>query len=455
MHGSSFGRGFLDLFKSGRSSESEILHLMNEKYDKEYTNYTFFIHFFFYFLIILPPFFELISSIIPYLLSITIVRLILVIVSLLKKYKLSYAIYISGVISDALFYIIIGITIQSHPSIENFYLTNAYLMVSSILILLYSLRLQKFSCVFSGAYFVIFHIVYVILLPQSIISETQLFSRIFPIITFIGASVIGSVFIFNKRRNLSDLYRYSEERRAMQQELELAKKVQDALFPKESKIHGLKYKYYRKNPNVIGGDFFDFVQLREGNVGVFLTDVAGHGISSAMVASIMKVLVSTIPYRFKLSPVRLLEYLDERLVKDLNRYHASAVYLFFDFLEKRLTIGNAGHPYLIHCPREKEFVEIETEGAILGFNIRSPIVSEKIVSLSSGDRFVIYTDGLIECATSQGEELGSDGFLQILNRNKNIELLPDLEKAILLDLKTEFGIESFSDDMMFLLIELD
>jgi serine phosphatase RsbU (regulator of sigma subunit) len=259
----------------------------------------------------------------------------------------------------------------------------------------------------------------------------------------------------NKRKGISDLYKLSEERRFIQQELELAKKVQDALFPKEVKIPGLNYKYYRKNPNVIGGDFFDFVQLREGNVGVFLTDVAGHGISSAMVASIMKVLVSTIPYRYKLSPAKLLEYLDEKLVKDLNKYHASAIYLFFDFLEHKVKIGNAGHPYMMHCPKGQGFYEIETEGAILGFNIRSPIAIEKSVSFGSGDRFFVYTDGLIESIASDGNELGTTGLLKILNQHNDIDKLVGLEQAILTDIKAEFGIDSFSDDTMFLILELD
>ncbi|GBF50530.1 sigma factor regulatory protein [Leptospira ryugenii] len=300
-----------------------------------------------------------------------------------------------------------------------------------------------------------FHIVFNFFLPESLLNSTSLFARLFPLLTYAGASAIGTFFIINKRKNILELYKYAEEKRVIQQDLELAKKVQDTLFPADEQIQGLKFKFYRQNPNTIGGDFFDFVQLREGNVGVFLTDVAGHGISSAMVASIMKVLVSTIPYRFKLSPVKLLEYLDIRLTKDLNRYHASAVYLFFDFLDKKVTIGNAGHPYLLFCPKNGNYEEIETDGSILGFNIRSPIVQEKVVPFQSGDRFVIYTDGLIECVTSSGKELGTEGLLHILNRNKTVGSLEELQDVIIKDLKSEYGIVSFLDDTMFLILELD
>ncbi|TGN19192.1 PP2C family protein-serine/threonine phosphatase [Leptospira idonii] len=446
---------FHDLFKKPNRTDFEIIQLVELKYDREYIFYTFIIHFIAYFLLILPPFFSFRAEVLPYLLGITIARLVLLLQSYTKIVNLGFVIYVSGFIADALLYIAIAYSIHKIPSLENYYLANAYLMVFIIPILLFSFRVQRSACLYPGFFLILFHCVYIYFLPDVFWDETTHFSKIFPIITFAGTSLVGSVFILNKRKNITDLYRLSEERRYIQQELELAKKVQDALFPKDLDINGLKYKYYRKNPNLIGGDFFDFVQLREGNVGVFLTDVAGHGISSAMVASIMKVLVSTIPYRFKLSPSKLLEYLDERLAKDLNKYHASAIYVFFDFIEKKMNIGNAGHPYIIHCPKDGSFQEIETEGAILGFNIRSPIVYEKIMEFQSGDRFVIYTDGLIESTTSKGVELGADGFLQILNKNKELRKLQDLEISILHELKSEFGIESFSDDTMFLLLEVD
>ncbi len=445
----------LDFFRSETKIESEVVAILKESYDREYISYSFILHFFFYFLLLLPPYFHLIPEVLPFLLGITVARLLLLIQRKRKDKYLKNLIFGIGIVADGLFYFSIGYALIKLPTIENFYLSNAYLMVSSILILLYSMRLNKLSCFIGAIYFSLFHLAFISFMPEALISETSFFARAFPILTFIGSGFIGSIFIINKRKNISSLYRLSEERRFMQQELELAKKVQDALFPKDLLIPGLRYKYYRENPNMIGGDFFDFVQLREGNVGVFLTDVAGHGISSALVASILKVLVSTINYRNKLSPSKLLDFLDERLVKDLNKYHASAIYLFFDFQELKLRIGNAGHPYLIHCPRGDSYYEIETDGAILGFNIRHPIAVEKTVSFGPGDRFFVYTDGLIESITSSGMELGTEGLLQILNKHREIRKIEELEAAILADIKSDFGIDAFLDDTMFLILEIE
>lgn len=445
----------IDLFHRNGRLEVDIVEIVKDGYDREFISYSFILHFFFYFLLLLPPFFLIAPNVLPFLMGITFARLTLLLQNYKKSDNFRYVIYMSGFVADGFFYASIAFTVAHLPTVENFYLSNAYLMVCSILILLNSIRLDRFSCLIAASYFIFFHIVYQHFMPSILIEQTSLFSRSFPILTFIGAGFLGSAFTMNKRKSIVALYKLSEERRFIQQELELAKRVQDALFPKDTKIPGLKFKYYRSNPNLIGGDFFDFVQLREGNVGVFLADVAGHGISSAMVASIMKVMVSTIPYRLKLSPAKLLDYMDERLYFDLNKYHASAVYLYFDFFSNFMRIANAGHPYMIHCPKNKEFYEIETEGAILGFNIRTPIATEQVVSFAPGDRFVIYTDGIIESVTASNEELGSVGFLEILNAHTSLTQLEDLQESILSDLRTRHGIQTFSDDTMFLLLEVD
>ncbi|MDF3819299.1 PP2C family protein-serine/threonine phosphatase [Leptospira sp. 96542] len=444
-----------ELLKKPTKSEWEILKLVEPRYDKEFTYYAFIIHLLVYSFLFIPPFENLTTDILPYLLGITIVRLILLVQYYTKTIPIKLMIYLGALVSDALIYSIFYITIAESSNIETYYILNSYLISLILPILLYSIRLDINACIFSALYFSFLHIVYVFLLPNELFVSLGLFSKILPIIIYLGSGVVGTTFVLNKRKDTTALYNLSEEKRYMQQELQLAKKVQDALFPGDIKIPSLSFTYYRKNPNLIGGDFFDFVQLREGNVGVFLTDVAGHGISSAMVASIVKVLVSTIPYRFKTSPSKLMDYLDDRLTKDLNKYHASAIYLFFDFIEKKCTLGNAGHPYLILAHKNEEYQELETQGAILGFNIKIPPILEKTIPISSGDRFFIYTDGLIESEDPNGESMGSDGLLALLNRHRHSANIQVLEQNLLSELQSKYGIDTFSDDTMFLILEVD
>ncbi|MCW7461877.1 PP2C family protein-serine/threonine phosphatase [Leptospira limi] len=446
---------FQEIFHQPTKQEWDILKLAEPRFDKEYTYSVFLTHFIVYSLLFVPPFAEIRMEILPYLLGVTILRFVLLLQFYTKSISIEKVIYFSGFLSDGLIYLVFLKGIQSFPTLSHFYLLNSYLMSFIIPILLYSTRLNPWGCILSAIYFTGFHLSYTFQLPIEIAEKSSFFSQYFLLFVYWGSALLGVVFVYNKRKDTTDMYSLSEEKRFMLQELELAKRVQDALFPGNIKIPNLTFTFYRKSPNVIGGDFFDFVQLREGNVGVFLTDVAGHGISSAMVASIMKVLVSTIPYRFKTAPARLMDYLDDRLANDLNKYHASAIYLYFDFIEKKLTIGNAGHPYLIMAKKGEDFQELETQGAILGFNIKIPPISEKILPITKGDRFFIYTDGLIESMDHKGNCLGTEGLLALLNRHRNSENVKELENNLLHELKTNFGLDTFSDDTMFLILEVE
>ncbi|MBL0955338.1 MAG: SpoIIE family protein phosphatase [Leptospira sp.] len=446
---------FKEIFHKPTKQEWDILKLAEPRFDKEYTYSVFLTHFIVYSLLFVPPFAEIRMEILPYLLGVTILRFVLLLQFYTKSISIEKVIYFSGFLSDGLIYLVFLKGIQTFPTLSHFYLLNSYLMSFIIPILLYSTRLNPWGCILSAIYFTGFHLSYTFQIPIEIAEKSSYFSQYFLLLVYWGSALLGVVFVYNKRKDTTDMYSLSEEKRFMLQELELAKRVQDALFPGNIKIPNLTFTFYRKSPNVIGGDFFDFVQLREGNVGVFLTDVAGHGISSAMVASIMKVLVSTIPYRFKTAPARLMDYLDDRLAHDLNKYHASAIYLFFDFIEKKLTIGNAGHPYLILAKKGEDFQELETQGAILGFNIKVPPISEKILPITKGDRFFIYTDGLIESMDHKGNCLGTEGLLALLNRHRNSENVKELENNLLHELKTKFGLDTFSDDTMFLILEVE
>ncbi|MCB1179345.1 MAG: serine/threonine-protein phosphatase, partial [Leptospiraceae bacterium] len=235
-------------------------------------------------------------------------------------------------------------------------------------------------------------------------------------------------------------------------DLKLARNIQESLFPKLNSIPGLKYEVFRQTHNQLGGDFFDFVRLREGNTGVFMTDVAGHGISSAMVAAMLKVIISTIPYTFKLDPSAFLTYLDEKLASEYSSEHATAIYIYINFLRTEISIANAGHPYIIYQKAGEEFKEIETEGSLIGYGIRKPLADTIKFNYGSGDRFFIYTDGLIE--NSGNDDLGSEGIVKILNQFKDSPI-HELKSLIVQEIALHYQTTVFTDDVMFILAELE
>lgn len=267
--------------------------------------------------------------------------------------------------------------------------------------------------------------------------------------------VIGTSSVIIVKRLISISSELDLEYKYIQQDLTVAKQVQENLFPGKLSIKGIRYEVMRITPNHIGGDFFDFVQLREGNTGIFLTDVAGHGIASALVASMVKIMVSTMPYILKVHPSRLMDYIDDSLNKQFHSYHASAIYMFLDFISREVTFSNAGHPYLIRGSFTKEFHEVETEGAILGFGIKKPIAEQVKLPLVERDRFFLYTDGLIENKNWEGKFLGTEGLLEILNENRFEKDLGVFKANVQKAVENFFGNVALEDDTLFLIVEVE
>jgi serine phosphatase RsbU (regulator of sigma subunit) len=443
--------------------KSILLLLSKEKEDQPYENefkiridrlFAFFLflsHFSFYTALIFIPGAS-IPSLIIILIAISIINSSLLFFSQKDK-LLPMSIVVASTLTNVLVFAgVILIVHHSDPSLDIQFLNNFYIPFA-FLIIIHCFRLKKFGCIYPGVILIFLHLISLAILNTFYEKELSLGSLL-PDAIYFMAILVGTGIILVRREDIRQIHDLNRERTEMNQELELAKKIQDTLFPIDMKIRGLNYEVFRQSHNFIGGDFYDFIQLREGNVGIFLTDIAGHGISSSMVASIMKVLVSTIPYRMKLEPVKLLSYLDVHLARDLDHHHASAVYMFVNFQERLMTLGNAGHPYIIYCPKGGEFVELETEGSILGFHIREPIVDEVKINFNIGDRFFLYTDGLVESPTENGNTLNEKDLLSLLNRRKDLRDLKEMKEFLLKTISEEYHLKRFTDDTMFLLFEI-
>jgi serine phosphatase RsbU (regulator of sigma subunit) len=421
------------------------------KIDKRFAYIVFITQFsFFLILFYLPP--ETVPVVFVNHIGITLISFLL---ALFAYYEILVSLALNVLLT--MIHIIIFLTIGQLQYLMNGGLSveylNGFYISLSILIMVHAFRFHQSSCIIPGISFIFFHLISLFFLSRY--SDDFLSIQAFlPEGSYVLSMLVGTGIIIFRRKDLKKIEEMNREKSVFAQELQLAKKVQDTLFPVDAEINGLKFEVFRQSHNFIGGDFYDFIQLREGNTGIFLTDIAGHGISSAMVASIMKVVVATIPYRLKLDPVKLLAHLDVHLERNLNSYHASAIYLFIDYQTKTLSLGNAGHPYLIYCPVGGQFREIETNGSILGFHIRDPIVDQIDINFNVGDRFFMYTDGLVESPTETNSNITEEDLLTILNNRRNIEDIAIIKELIIEDIYKNYKLKHFTDDTMFLLFEL-
>jgi serine phosphatase RsbU (regulator of sigma subunit) len=328
-----------------------------------------------------------------------------------------------------------------------------YYFILGLIILYESLRLSKVSYILATVYSIII-ITYdsIYFPPFALLPDTLKFYAPWTFISFI--SFLGFSINLIKRKSEFYLAEFLAEKKVLDKDMKLAHFVQESLFPRRTEIKGLQYEVFRKTQNQIGGDFYDFIQLREGNVGIFITDVSGHGISSAMVASMIKVMISTLPYHLKLKPSEMLTYIDKQLSSQFSEHHASAMYIFVDFQTGKISLANAGHPYCIYAKKGEEFKEIVTRGSLLGFKLSDPIAETINFNYNKGDKFIIYTDGIVETPSPTGKMIGPEGIIHILNQHKDIESLPDLRMKILSEISQFNGSVNFSDDAMFLIFEL-
>ena len=206
-----------------------------------------------------------------------------------------------------------------------------------------------------------------------------------------------------------------EAERRTAQEMEFARQVQARLFPQKlPPLATLEYSGTCTQAREVGGDYFDFLDLGPGRVGIVLADIAGKGISGAMLMANLQANLRS-QYAMALSDLPgLLRSVNHLLYE--NTAEASYATLFFADYEdsgRRMRYVNCGH-----CPplllRSNDTVERLTATAtVLGlFDNWECSVHE--VTLTPGDTLVIYSDGVTEAATAEGEEFGESRLIETL-----------------------------------------
>jgi sigma-B regulation protein RsbU (phosphoserine phosphatase) len=188
----------------------------------------------------------------------------------------------------------------------------------------------------------------------------------------------------------------------LRHELETARQIQTSILPRKMPIiDGLDLAARYLPMTAVAGDFYDFLELGGGRLGVLVADVSGHGVPAALIASMVKVaLVAQSAHGD--DPARVLAGMNKIFCGRLERQFVTAAYVYIDAADGRLRYGAAGHPpaLLVHDQGDTE--EIAENGVLLGhFPQWTYTFVER--AFRPGDRLILYTDGLIEATDTQGE----------------------------------------------------
>jgi sigma-B regulation protein RsbU (phosphoserine phosphatase) len=200
---------------------------------------------------------------------------------------------------------------------------------------------------------------------------------------------------------------------ALDNELQTAREIQQSILPRSMPdVEGLRVHAGYVPATSVGGDMYSFLASDKNGVGVLVADVAGHGVPAALIASMLKIAVSS-QARLADDPAALIGELNAILRRDVRRAFVTATYLWFDMTLREVAVCNAGHPPPLLL-RDGAFLELGGAGVLLGRFADARYVAVS-TELRSGDRIVAYTDGIPEARNARDELFGEERLKKILH----------------------------------------
>jgi sigma-B regulation protein RsbU (phosphoserine phosphatase) len=238
--------------------------------------------------------------------------------------------------------------------------------------------------------------------------------------------------------NLGRLIVVAKEKERLESELAIAREVQDQLFPKDVPFtKTLELKGVCHPARMVSGDYYDFMALPHDSLAFAIGDVAGKGISAAL---LMATIQSTMRTQINTATAANGTYKAPStafLVSNLNRQlyantapekYATFYFAMYDEADHVLTYTNAGHlsPLLV---RDGQVSLLEPTGTVVGA-FPFAVYQEKTVSMEHGDMLVAYTDGLVEPENAYGEMYGEERLTELLVKYTRVDSSEIIARAM-------------------------
>ena len=236
-------------------------------------------------------------------------------------------------------------------------------------------------------------------------------------------------------------------------ELSLAARVQQSLAPQSLVWNDVSVETYYSPARTIGGDFGVVFPHTDESLSILMCDVSGHGIGSALMAN--RIYSETLhQLERRAEPDRMLrhvhDFVHDRLRTDGFFFTMATVR--FTMRGRRARFAAAGHPPAMLLSNGVIRL-VDSQNGILGcLSETAPSEPANEIELSCGDRFILYTDGLVEVFNDHEEMLGIEGFSQIVLEAANLTL-PEMKKAII-DGVAAWRHGPLADDVSLVIVEI-
>jgi serine phosphatase RsbU (regulator of sigma subunit)/anti-sigma regulatory factor (Ser/Thr protein kinase) len=219
-------------------------------------------------------------------------------------------------------------------------------------------------------------------------------------------------------------------RERLEQELEVARLIQQNFLPKElPELDGWRVAAYYRPARTVGGDFYDFIELRDGLIGLVVGDVTDKGVPAAMVMAATRSVLRAAAQRL-LEPGTVLRRVNDTLCAEIPpNMFVTCLYGVLDPVSGRLRYANAGHNLPI-LERDGDVSELRATGMPLGL-MPGMTYEEKEATLEPGSNVLLYSDGLTEAHDAAREMFGTQRVRDRLASGRAVgELIGDLLAAL-------------------------
>ena len=247
-----------------------------------------------------------------------------------------------------------------------------------------------------------------------------------------------------------------EARNALWGEMEITKRIQTSLLPKKSKMMG----YYRtaalmEPAEEVGGDYYDLIPKKTGELWVTIGDVSGHGVEAGLIMMMTQTSISSlVRNKRSLKPSSILSAVNTIIKENISRLgsdHYMTISLICLDKPGVMSVTGKHQDIMIYRSKSHEIDIVPTQGTWIGIieDIKK-YLSDVLVPINKGDIILLFTDGVTEAANRDGKLFGEKRLEQALIKHSHLELEDILEK-IARDVR-EFQ-EKQDDDITLVLIK--
>lgn len=252
--------------------------------------------------------------------------------------------------------------------------------------------------------------------------------------------------------------RLEAENTRLSAELEITKRLQMMLLPKEkelSQIENLEIAGFMEPADEFGGDYYDVLQ-HHGRITIGIGDVTGHGLESGVLMLMVQTAVRTLMENNETEPKKFFEVLNRTIYKNVQRMDSNK--------NLSLCLVNYHEGVLSLSGQHEELVVVRSNGAIeridtidLGFPIGleetiEDFVFQAQVKLNTGDVAVLYTDGVTEAENNLGVQYGLENLCAIVKQSYQASA-QDIRQSVIANLRSHIGLQKVYDDITLVVLK--